>query len=52
MQFDPTLKNDVDITSSAEERDIGGLGVYLVKNVSKEFSYKRVVGFNSLYIVL
>ncbi len=50
--FDPTKKADADITLSAEERDIGGLGIYLVKKISKEFSYKRVIGFNNLHIVL
>jgi len=52
IQFDPTAKVDADVTSSAEERDIGGLGIYLVKKVAKEFSYKRVIGFNNLHIVL
>ena len=52
IQFDPTAKVEADVTSSAEERDIGGLGIYLVKKVAKEFSYKRVIGFNNLHIVL
>lgn len=52
IQFDPTAKVDADVTSSAEERDIGGLGIYLVKKVAKEFSYKRVIGFNNLHIML
>ncbi|MEG1846024.1 MAG: ATP-binding protein [Oscillospiraceae bacterium] len=51
-EFDPTAKKDADITTSAEERDIGGLGIYLVKKIAKEFSYKRVIGFNNLHIVL
>lgn len=52
VQFDPTAQKDADITANAEERDIGGLGIYLVKKVAKEFSYKRVIGFNNLHIVL
>ncbi|QNM05330.1 ATP-binding protein [Qiania dongpingensis] len=52
VQFDPTAKKDADITAGAESRDIGGLGIYLVKKVAKEFSYKRVIGFNNLHIVL
>lgn len=52
IQFDPTVKKDADVTAKAEERDIGGLGIYLVKKVAKEFSYKRVIGFNNLHIVL
>ena len=52
IQFDPTVKKDADVTAKAEERDIGGLGIYLVKKVAKEFSYKRVIGFNNLHIIL
>ncbi len=52
ISYDPTKKVDADVTLSAEERDIGGLGIYLVKKISKEFSYKRVIGFNNLHIVL
>ncbi len=52
IQFDPTAKKDADVTAGAEERDIGGLGIYLVKKVAEEFSYKRVIGFNNLHIVL
>lgn len=52
VQFDPTAKKDADVTADAQSRDIGGLGIYLVKKVAREFSYKRVIGFNNLHIVL
>ena len=52
VQFDSTARKDADVTGSAQERDIGGLGIYLVKKVAVEFSYKRVIGFNNLHIVL
>ena len=30
--FDPLAREDADITLSAEDRKIGGLGIYMVKN--------------------
>lgn len=40
--FDPTNEGeDVDITSSAEQRLIGGLGIYLIKQMMDEVSYER-----------
>lgn len=50
--YDPTAQKDADITASAEEFDTDGLGIFLVKKVAKEFSYRRVIGFNNLHIVL
>ena len=33
VPFDPTEKEDVDTTLSAEERSIGGLGIHLVRQI-------------------
>lgn len=41
MPFDPLKKEDPDITLSAEERNIGGLGIYMVKKSMDEVSYVR-----------
>ncbi len=41
MPFDPLKKDDPDITLSAEERNIGGLGIYMVKKSMDEVSYVR-----------
>lgn len=46
--FDPTGKEDADITLSAEERPIGGLGIFLVKQLMDEIKYERVDGKNIL----
>ncbi len=46
QKFDPTQKEDPDITLSAEERQIGGLGVFLVKKIMNEVEYQRVNGKN------
>lgn len=42
----------VDPELSLEERDIGGLGVFLVKNLSENCTYERVDGWNHLTIVV
>lgn len=44
--FDPTQQEDPDITISAEERPVGGLGIYLVKKIMNEVEYQRVNGKN------
>jgi anti-sigma regulatory factor (Ser/Thr protein kinase) len=49
--FDPTAKEDPDVTLSAQERKIGGLGIYMVKKAMDEMTYEYVDGQNILYIV-
>ena len=46
--FDPTTKGEVDITLSAEERDIGGLGIYLVRQIMDSIGYEYKDGHNVL----
>ena len=46
--FDPTAKEDVDTTLSAEERPIGGLGIHLVRQLMDSINYERVDGKNVL----
>lgn len=48
MPFDPTAQEDADITLSAEERRIGGLGIYLVRQLMDSINYERVDGQNVL----
>jgi anti-sigma regulatory factor (Ser/Thr protein kinase) len=48
--FDPLAKKDADITLSAEERGIGGLGIYMVKDYMDEMSYVYEDGQNVLTI--
>lgn len=38
--FDPLAKEDPDITASAEERRIGGLGILMVKKSMDDVSYE------------
>ena len=38
--FDPTAAEDPDVTLSAEEREIGGLGIFMTKKLMDEVSYE------------
>lgn len=44
--FDPTHVAEADITLSAEERPIGGLGIFLIKQIMNEVKYQRIEGRN------
>ena len=44
--FDPTAQQDPDITLCAEERPVGGLGIFLIKKLMDEVSYERREGKN------
>ena len=46
MEFDPLAKIDPDINASAEERGIGGLGIYMVKKYMDKCEYERKDGTN------
>ena len=47
-EFDPTKVEDADITLAGEDREIGGLGIFLVKNIMNEVTYQRLDGKNIL----
>ena len=40
--FDPTQPPDADITLSADERQIGGLGIFLIRKIMNEVKYERI----------
>lgn len=50
--FDPTAQDpdDVDTTSSLEDRAVGGLGLHLVKTFAHDMSYEFVDGRNRLTV--
>lgn len=48
--YNPLEKCDPDITLSAEEREIGGLGIYMVKKSMDEMNYEYKNGQNILCI--
>ena len=46
--FDPTAKEEADTSLSAEERPIGGLGIYLVRQLMDSINYEYADGCNVL----
>lgn len=50
IPFDPLAKADPDVTLSAEERKIGGLGIYMVKKSMDRILYRYENGKNILTI--
>jgi sigma-B regulation protein RsbU (phosphoserine phosphatase) len=46
--FDPTLAPEADVTLSAEDRQIGGLGIFLIRQIMNEVKYERLEGKNIL----
>ena len=48
VPYDPLKKPDPDVTLSAEERQIGGLGIYMVKKSMDDISYEYKEGKNIL----
>lgn len=48
--YDPTAQREPDITLSAEEREIGGLGIFMVKKSMDRVSYEYAGGRNILTI--
>ncbi len=50
VPYDPLKKEDPDVTLSAEEREIGGLGIYMVKKIMDGMDYEYRDGQNILKI--
>ncbi len=50
IPYDPLKTEEPDITLSAEERQIGGLGIYMVKKSMDEITYEYKDGRNILRI--
>lgn len=50
IPFDPLAKPDPDVTLLAEERQIGGLGIYMVKQKMDAMEYQRKDDKNILTI--
>ena len=48
IPFDPLKKTDPDTALSAEEREIGGLGIFLVKKNMDDVRYTYQDGYNTL----
>ena len=50
VPFDPLQKEDPDTTLTAEQRQIGGLGIFLVRKTMDAVEYRREDGCNVLTI--
>ncbi|MCM1046029.1 MAG: ATP-binding protein [Candidatus Gastranaerophilales bacterium] len=50
VPYDPLAKPDPDVTLSAQDREPGGLGIYLVKKNMNEITYEYKDGKNILRI--
>ncbi len=50
--FDPTTHTAPDLDADIAERDTGGLGVFLVRELADAIDYQRIDGFNILRITL
>lgn len=50
VPYNPLEKADPDITLSAEERDIGGLGIFMVKQCMDELTYEFKDGQNIIKV--
>lgn len=46
--FDPTAKEDADTEINPMDREQGGMGILIVKNIMNEVSYQRLEGENRL----
>jgi len=51
VPFNPLLMPEPDIESPVENRKIGGLGIYLVRSIMDELSYRREAGRNILTLI-
>ena len=50
VQYDPLAKDDPDTSLSVEDREIGGLGIYIVKKSMDSVNYEYKGGKNILTI--
>ena len=48
VPFDPTTTAEPDVTADLEDRPIGGLGIFLVRQLMDSVNYERVKGENIL----
>ena len=51
IPFNPLEQDDPDVTLPAEARQVGGLGIFLVRKTMDQVTYRREDGFNILTIV-
>ena len=52
IAYNPLEADDPDVTLSAEERKIGGLGIFMVKKMTESMTYEYTDGKNMLTLVI
>lgn len=52
MPYNPLETKEPDITASAEEREIGGLGLFMVKKMAEDVQYEYTSEKNRLTVIL
>lgn len=50
VPYNPLEKEDPDITASIQDREIGGLGIFMVKQMADEIRYEYKDGKNCLFM--
>ncbi len=50
VKYNPLLKEDPELPKKARERSIGGLGIFMVKNMMDDMAYEYKDGMNILSI--
>ena len=51
VAFDPTAKEKADTSLSVEDRQIGGLGILLIRELMDAINYERENGKNILTLI-
>ena len=50
-QYDPTAAEEPDVHASADDREPGGLGIFMVKKMTRDMRYEHSDGLNRLTLV-
>ena len=51
VPYDPLAKRDPDVTLPAEQREVGGLGIFMTKKIMDDVAYEYKNGSNILKLV-
>lgn len=51
IEFDPTQKGHLDTDANPAERELGGMGIFIVKNIMNKVTYQRTAGQNVVTLV-